>query len=152
MRRLNMHSVGLSFSFFFWVWGRLGGGFYFWVCSQYMFQLCCHQIPKNVQVPNAFLKTFPIAPRFSDNSTFMYISMASAISPIVTTSWTEFSFQNLVFLSKFIWIFSGTNHLKHQYLPPSSNHTTIKTHHHNCVLPTYPLCKSKGLSFLQTRF
>jgi hypothetical protein len=33
---------------------------------------------------------------------------------------TDFCFQNLVFL-EFIWIFSGTNHLKNQYLPHSES-------------------------------
>jgi hypothetical protein len=38
-------------------------------------------------------------------------SVACAVGPSVTTSSTDFSFQNLVFL-KFIWIFSDRNHLK----------------------------------------
>jgi len=42
---------------------------------------------------------------------FICTSVACAVGPSVTTSWTDFSFQNLV-LKKIIWIFSGRNHLK----------------------------------------
>jgi hypothetical protein len=38
-------------------------------------------------------------------------SVACAIGPSFTTSSTDFSFQNLIFLN-FFWIFSGRNHLK----------------------------------------
>ncbi len=38
----------------------------------------------------------------------------------VTTFSTDFSFQNLVF-GEFIWIVSGRNHLKNQYLPHSES-------------------------------
>jgi len=41
----------------------------------------------------------------------MVTSVACAVGPSVTTFWTDFSFQNLVFL-EFIWIFSSRNHFK----------------------------------------
>jgi hypothetical protein len=42
--------------------------------------------------------------------------MAYAVGPSVTTSSTDFSFQNLVF-KEFIGIFSGRNHLKNLISP-----------------------------------
>jgi len=42
---------------------------------------------------------------------FICTSVACAVGPSVTTSSTDFSFQNLV-LKKIIWIFSGRNHFK----------------------------------------
>jgi len=47
-------------------------------------------------------------------------SVACAIGPSVTTSSTDFSFQNLIFL-EFIWIFNGRNHFLNQYLPHSES-------------------------------
>jgi hypothetical protein len=38
-------------------------------------------------------------------------SVINVVGPNVTTSSTDFSFQNLVFL-EFIWIFNNNNHLK----------------------------------------
>ncbi len=48
-------------------------------------------------------------------------SVACGVGPSVTTSSTDFSFQNLVFFWEFIWIFSGRNPLKNRYLPHSES-------------------------------
>ncbi len=51
---------------------------------------------------------------------FAVNSVACAVGPSLTTSSTDFSFQNLFFWNLF-WIFSGRNHSKINYLPHSES-------------------------------
>jgi hypothetical protein len=74
------------------------------------------------------IKVFPKIPKAHPNSLYFGLN-GRPLS--VTTSWTDFSVQNLVFW-QFIWIFSDKNRLKIQYLlhPKSKTYkiSSIKSH------------------------
>ncbi len=100
MRMLSMHFRALVFFFVSWVLGW-GGVFFFLFCSQcgiLVFQSCSPRVP---HPPNAFFRTFPIAPRFYPNfiheqgDLLLFILITSLITLISAHRACERCFENV---------------------------------------------------------
>ncbi len=99
MRMLSMHSRALVFCFlFFGFWGW--GGFFSFFSVPNVVSLCSDHVLQGSPPPNAFSKTFPIAPRFYPNflheqgDLLLFILITSLITLISAHRACKCCFQN----------------------------------------------------------